>query len=235
MPVDGGAIGLKIAIDLVKRPAMNGLARVHTWMTGHEVLVLGPARAGKTSFVDYLRYGVLEPAQETEKTLDIESTTTFRVKVGRDSSLELKVKRAVDVAGQVGPIEHARIAERRRPHALVVMLDLSAPVTGASERASGPWLIEFCKHLDERIRSNAKMKKRLKTIIFVANKHDTQSPEAAARRIDSLRKIIRKHLEMSFTTTVDSIPMLPCTLIQTDDTPVLADAVIIRLAKALSE
>jgi GTPase SAR1 family protein len=235
MPIDGGAIGLKVAIDLVKRPAMSGLARVHTWLTGHEVLVLGPARAGKTSFVDYLRYGVLEPAQQTEKTLNIEKTTTFTVKIGRDASLELKVKRAVDVAGQVGPIEHARIAERRRPHAVVVLLDLSAPVTGKSDRASGPWLIEFCKHLDERIRTNAKMRKRLKTIIFVANKYDSQSTEAAGKRIEAFRRIVRKHLGMSFSTRVDSIPIMPCTLVLTENTTSLADSVIIRLAKALSE
>jgi hypothetical protein len=108
-------------------------------------------------------------------------------------------------------------------------------MTGASERASGPWLIEFCKHLDERLRSNAAMRKRLKTIIFVANKHDTQEPEAAIRRIDGCRKIIKKHLSMSFTTKVESIPIMACALVQTDNGTSLADAVIIRLAKALSE
>jgi GTPase SAR1 family protein len=235
MPVDGGAIGLKVAIDLVKRPAMTGLARVHTWLTGNEVLILGPARAGKTSFVEYLRYGVLEPEQETATTIETKKSATFRVKVGRDQSLELKVKRAVDVAGQVGPIEHARLAEERKPHALVVMLDLSAPLTGVSERASGPWLIEFCKHLDERLRDNATMKKRLKTIIFVANKADTQKPDALTRRIDGFRQILKKHLGMSLTTKVDAIPILPCTLVQTENGTGTADAVIVRLAKALAE
>jgi hypothetical protein len=92
---------------------MNGLARVHTWLTGNEVLVVGPARTGKTSFVDYLRYGVLEPERETEKTIGTQKSASFRMKIGRDSSLELKVKRAVDVAGQIGPIEHASVVSAK--------------------------------------------------------------------------------------------------------------------------
>ena len=236
MPLDGGAIGLKVAIDLVKRPATSSLARVHTWLTGHEVLVLGPARAGKTSFVDYLQYGVPEPEQETDKTITTRKTATFSVKIGRDSLLELKVRRAVDVAGQVGPIEHARIAETRKPHALVVLLDLSAPLAGRSERATGTWLVEFCKHLDGRLRTNAKMRKRLKTIIFAANKRDTLDEAGAAKRIDAFRKIVKRELSQSFSTRVDSIPIMPCILVKTSDaTTSLADDVITRLAKALKE
>ena len=229
MSIDGGAIGLKVAIDLVKRPAMSGVARVHTWLTGHEVLVLGPARAGKTSFVDYLQYGVLEPEQETAKTLDLRKSATFRLKIGRDSSLELKVRRAVDVAGQVGPMEHAKIVEERKPHAVVVLLDLSAPVTH-----SATWLTDFCKHLDERLRSNPGAKKRLKTIVFVANKQDALTPDAAVKRIERFRQIVKKHLVLAFSTKVDSIPIMPCILVQKDNAIGLADAITLRLAKALA-
>lgn len=233
MSVDGGAIGIKVAIDLIKRPALTGLARVHTWLAGKDVLVLGPARAGKSSFRDYFQYGVLEPEQETEKTLDLQKSATFRVRIGRDESLELKVRGASDVAGQVGPIEHARIAERRKPHCVVVILDLSAPVTGSSHRATGPWLIEFCKHLDERLRNNKGMKKRLKAVVFVANKYDRQKDEAAGKRIQAFKGIIKRHLEPSLGTKVEGIPVMPCILVQTDHGSKLADAVIVRIAKAL--
>jgi len=173
MAIDGGAIGLKLALDMVQRPAMTGLARVHTWLTGNEVLILGPARAGKTSFVDYLRYGVMEPEQETEKTLGVEKTASFRVRIGRDASLELKLKRAVDVAGQIGPIEHARLVEEKKPHAIIIMLDLSAPMSGISDRASGPWLIEFCKHFEERYRDDKRLKEDAR---FLVETRDGSSP-----------------------------------------------------------
>ena len=230
MPIDGGAIGLKIALDLVKRPASSGLARVHSWLTGHEVLVLGPARAGKTSFVDYLQYGVLEPQQETSKTMDLKKSATFRLKIGRDSSLELKVRGVIDVAGQIGPIEHAKIVEKRVPHAVVILIDLSAPVTKSAE-----WLSEFCKHLDERLRNNPRMKKRLKTILFVGNKHDTITPDVFARRAESFKRIIKKHLMMAMPTAVDSMPIMPCVLVDLDGAVAMADAVIIRLARALAD
>jgi hypothetical protein len=115
-----GAIAAKLIVDLVGRPAMSGLARLYTRITGNEILILGPARAGKTSFSEYLQYGLLEPEQETATTITPHKSASFRIKIGKQSALEMKVKRAVHVAGEIGPTEHARLPEERRPQAIVV-------------------------------------------------------------------------------------------------------------------
>lgn len=235
MPVEYGAFGVKVAVDVLKRPATKGIAWAYTTITGRQVLILGPARAGKSSFRDFLRYGVLETEQPTQKTVETQQTTAFRVSIGRDESLVLKVRSAIDVPGQVGPMEHAKIAEKRRPHAIVVMLDLSAPWAGDSERATAKWLIEFCNHLEERLRSNKTMLKRLKGLIFVANKSDTQTQEALEKRISDIRRIIAKNLDGVYATKVEAMPIMPCILIQHEAAQPLAEAVIIRLAKMLSE
>lgn len=233
MPVDIGAIGVSVGVDLLKRTAPSGLAVVRTWLGGRRVLILGPPRAGKTSFSEYLRFGILEPEHETAKTVEAKGSPVFSVRIGRDSALELKVRRSIDIPGQVGPIEHALIAKHRRPDAIVVILDLSAPATG--ERSSRTWLVEFCRHLDEHLRDCSRFRRRLRALIFVANKNDKISAERSRRLLSTFRDTIHKHLAYSFSTRVDSIPLLPCVLVQTSAGAAMADSVVVRLAKALQK
>jgi len=230
-----GAIAAEVILDLVARPAMNGLARVHTWFTGKEVLILGPARAGKSSFSEYLQYGLLEPEQDTPTTITPHKSASFRLKIGRGSSLEMKVKRAVDVAGEIGPIEHARLAEERKPEAIVVLLDIDAPVAGRSKNATSPWLVAFCKHLKQRLVEEPKMKKRLKALLFVANKRDKVSDATAEVRIAAFKDIIHKHLGEAFGPLSESEFVLPCILIRHPRATEFADAVVSRLARSLSK
>jgi GTPase SAR1 family protein len=227
------AIGVKLGIEVLKRTAPSGLARVRTWLTGHEVLVVGPPRAGKTSFVEYLQYGILEPEQETVKTIETEKSATFSVKVGRDSSLELRVRRTVDVPGQVGPVEHALIAKKRQPSAIVVILNLATPIAGTE--SAGEWLLQFCQNLDMHLAEDRAMKKRLKTLMVVANKSDKVPSQTITKRLEHFRRQLKRSFNHAFTSKTGSLPILPCVLVETSDGSKQVDAVIVRLAKALSK
>jgi hypothetical protein len=228
------AILLKLGVDLVSRPAQTGLAILTTWAAGHEVLVVGPARAGKTSFVEFLQYGVLEKEQETAKTTTPHKSASFRVKIGRSEALELKVRSTMDLPGEAGATEHARKAKLRKPQAIVVILDISAPLAGNSKYASGPWLTTFCKQIAANLRNEPKFKKRLRCLIFVANHYDKLATSSAQRKIDALRSLAEKHLESSFDPGSDCMPFLPCVLVDTPIKSELADLVIVRLAKSLA-
>jgi len=234
MAAESAAIAAEIVVDLVARPAMSGLARLHTWITGNELLILGPARAGKSSFSEYLQYGILEPEQETATTITAHKSASFRLKIGKSSSLEMKVKRAVDVAGEIGAQEHARLAEERAPDAIVVLLDLSAPLTGKAKSATGPWLTSFCSHLKQRLSENPKVRKKLKTLIFVANKYDKTQQAQGDKLIAAYRKIIKKYFQDAFGPLAESVFILPCVLVQNSKGATMADAVISRLAKSLA-
>ncbi len=136
-PTGGSAtLALKVGLKVFQRVAPGGIEKVVNWIRGSEILIVGQARAGKTSFIDYFQYGILDFEDETEKTYQIEITPTFKIKMGRNTSLELKVKKGVDVPGQIGAIEHANIAYSRNPHAIVVILDVTTPLAGESDRAS---------------------------------------------------------------------------------------------------
>jgi hypothetical protein len=228
-----GAIAAEVILDLVARPAINGIARVHTWVTGNEILILGPARAGKSSFSEYLQYGLLEPEQETATTILPHKSASFRLKVGKGSSFEMKVKRAVDVAGEIGPIEHARLVEDRKPHAVVVVLDLDAPIGGRARNATSPWVTKFCRHLKQRLAETPKMKKRLRSIVFIANKRDKVDETTATQRMAIYKEIIRKHLGEAFGPLSESGFVLPCILVRNPRGTELADAVVSRIARSL--
>jgi hypothetical protein len=233
---EGGAIAAEVILDLVARPTLNTLARVHTWVTGSEVLILGPARAGKSSFSEYIQYGLLEPEQETATTILPHQTASFRLAIGKNSSLEMKVKRAVDVAGEIGPIEHARLAEERRPQAIVVVLDASAPLKGKAKNATAPWLTEFCKHLKQRVSENRKMKKRLRSLVFVANKCDKLANGSVEQRLAVYKQVIRAHMaDEAFGPLRESEFVLPCILVRNPRGTELADAVVSRIARSLSK
>ena len=77
----GGAIALKVGGEVIKRLAPGVLARIGAWARGKEILVLGPRRAGKSSFVEFLQHGILEDEDpDKPRTYNIERTPTFVVR-----------------------------------------------------------------------------------------------------------------------------------------------------------
>ncbi|MHC4521369.1 MAG: hypothetical protein ACYTAS_22465, partial [Planctomycetota bacterium] len=103
-----------------RRAKPRGLYGLITHALGKEILVLGPSTAGKTKFAEYLRLGVLDPEGIREMTYRVRKSPAFTVGIGRNREVVLKVRRAVDTPGQVGPIEHATLVGRRKPHAIIV-------------------------------------------------------------------------------------------------------------------
>lgn len=57
---EAGAVLLKVGVAVVERVAPGGLALFKSWLKGKEVMIVGQARAGKTTFIDYLQYGFLK-------------------------------------------------------------------------------------------------------------------------------------------------------------------------------
>src|SRR5215212_1166873 len=60
-----GAAGVGLAKEAIVRVAPSIWGKAKMWWQGDLLLVLGPERAGKTSFMNYLQYGVLRVEQDT--------------------------------------------------------------------------------------------------------------------------------------------------------------------------
>ena len=231
-PTGGSAtLALKVGLKVFQRVAPGGIEKVVNWIRGSEILIVGQARAGKTSFIDYFQYGILDFEDETEKTYQTETTSTFKIKMGRDTSLELIVRKGVDVPGQVGAIEHANIAYSRNPQAVVIILDITTPLTGESDRASYSWLKEFCLHYEKLwITKGKKRKNKLKSMVVVINKIDKDVGEKWKKYKKSYRSALKK-LRFSRSENLKQIRVMPSILIRDHTDGNEADQIISIIAK----
>jgi GTPase SAR1 family protein len=226
-------LGPAVEIGLWAVP--KGFALVRSWWAGKEILVIGQARAGKTTFRDYLQYGLFEDAKDTAETPDIEPTDRFDVGIGRDAALKLIVSTAVDCPGQVGAVEHANLAFERNPHALIIVLDLTTPLLGEPDRASASWLTRFCKRYEAMWRVNRKRRNRIKSIIVVMNKVDRMDQATVENHKQEYRRIVDTELRDARGTMIAEIAVLPCSVVTNPQEKKLVDGVIAHLAKGLAK
>ena len=231
--VETGATILKVGVAVIERAAPTGMEIVRSWLTGKQVVVVGPPRAGKSTFIDYLHYGLFEDEKDTSKTIDITATARFNVKIGRDSALQLLVSRAIDVPGQIGPVWQADVVFHTRPHAVLLMVDLSAPLDGTAEQATASWLEAYCKRLEAQWRAKGKRGNRTKTMIVIMNKADKVEASVIETHRKRYREIIDTQLRDARGKMLEDIAILPCVTVNNPNGTKSVDAVISHLAKAL--
>jgi len=225
--------GLKVA-EFITRAAPKGYELVKSWWSGKEFLVVGQARAGKTTFIEYLKYGFFDEARRTEETPEIERSGRFNVELGRDKSLKLVIRNAVDVPGQVGAVEHANLAFDRNPHAIIVILDLTTPLNGDPDRASADWLARFCRRLEAKWRADRKRKNRLVSLVVVMNKMDATNPEKPALAEAAYREILESELRDARGRMIQPIAVLPTIMVKNANGSERVDAVIRQLAQSFA-
>jgi len=222
--------GASSTVEAPRRIAVKGLSRLSAFVRGKEIFILGPGSAGKTKFTQYLRWAALDAEGKREMTYAVTGSPAFVVDFGRDEELVLRVRRAVDTPGQVGPLPHALLVARRRPHAVIVILDCSA-----EPRNTLRWFCLFCDALDSVLRKASPVARRLQEIIVVLNKRDKiGDPEYA-----QLRQAVRKALERFLTVVwgeqrVRAIPILECISVRTKRGTALIDACVAQLAERLA-
>lgn len=230
--VDGGAIGGKIAYELIKRTAPKGVAWITAYARGVELLVVGPGGAGKTSFFDYLRFGVLEQKGPHEKTHEIKKSPTFTISMGRDGALNLRLRRSVDTPGQIGPVEHANLVGKRKPHILVIVLD-----GGLAQSTAQRWIRDFGARLEELAKEDSSIFRKLRFISVILNKRDKIGTNT---QLKSFQKAVKKALKESLANVLGAsrtnrIPILPTISIEHNDATKLLDAVIRKIGKSLAK
>lgn len=222
---------VKVGLEFLHRTAPTGIAFVRHWWKGRKILVVGQSRAGKTTFLDYFQFGLFADEKDTEKTYDVSSSASFSVAMGKGDALKLMVKSVTDVPGQVGAAAHADLAYEHNPHAILVFTDLTTPLTGEEDRASGAWLTEFCARLETRWRAGKK-KNRLKCMIVVLNKKDKAKGEMIAKCNKQFQKTLGTLHDAKGAMT-NRIEIVPCVLVTNPEDQKLVDGLISHLAKHL--
>jgi len=214
-----------------RRTAARGLARLFTYAVGKEILVLGPSGAGKTKFTEYLRLGALDPAGKREMTYHIRKSRSFVVGFGPSRQVALKVRRAVDTPGQVGPWQHGTLVGRRRPHAIIVVLDSTTALS-----TTVAWLRLFCSRLDTVLRDRSYVKRKLSEILILLNKRDQIDDHQFQELQTGVKEVLQQHLSMVLgAERAQAIPVVECISVQTDRGTELIDDVIGHLSARLLE
>ncbi|HPC96493.1 MAG TPA: GTPase domain-containing protein [Sedimentisphaerales bacterium] len=222
----------------LQRDRPKGLARLRTYATGKEILVLGPSSAGKSKFAEYLQLGRLHPEGEREMTYGVTKSPTFVLTLATDpdasrsgrSGLVLNVRRTVDTPGQTGPVQHASLVGDRKPHAIVIMLDGSKPIS-----ATIHWLSLFCNRLDTVLRKSRHVQKKLREIAVVLNKRDKIDQDQCNELAAGVREVLQRHLSVVLgVDRVGTIPIFECISIQTPQGTALIDTVLTHLAQQLT-
>ena len=231
MTIVGEGIALKVGVELIKRVAPTGIAWVSTWLKGRRILIVGQPRSGKTSFANFLRFGVFaDPRHKTPRTREIKKSAAFTVNLGREQALRLDVRNVIDTVGQVAAGEHAKNVREYTPHAVVVILDMSAPWAGQDEYSVQYYATEFFDYLAEVLRTNRKVRKNLKTLMIVLNKKDLATASKLSGCMRDLRKVLTEQLVHSFGASVRDAPILKMTLVESADEGQSATHVIKTLA-----
>jgi hypothetical protein len=230
--MDPTAIGIRVGVEVLKRSAPNGIEWIATYTRGIELLIIGPGGAGKTSIADYLQFGTLEDLLPHQKTLEIQKSRTFKIEVGRDQALKLRVRRTVDVPGQTGPVQHANLVRERRPHAILMVFDASTPAKSYVD-----WLDPFSERLDHIVRDNAAVKKKIKGIFVALNKRDlVRSERDFLARQKAVQNALLSGLRDAFGREMaNQIPVLPTISISNHIGTKLLDALTRRIAKQVSK
>ena len=226
--VEGGSVGL--GVSRARRTRPRGLYSLITHALGKEILVLGPSTAGKSKFTEYLRLGTLDTEGQREMTYRVRKSPAFTLGVGVDHGCLLRVRRAVDTPGQVGPLQHATLVGRRKPHAIIVVLDCNR-----SALMMVTWLHLFCDRLDTVLRRGSYARRKLNEIVVLLNKRDKIDSDA----FDQMRSQVGEVLQQPLTVVlgaerVQSIPVLGCISVQTEHGTELIDHVISELGTRLA-
>lgn len=227
--IEAASSGVSVRASRTRRGKAKGLYGLVTRALGKEILVVGPSTAGKTKFTEYLRLGTLDPEGRREMTYHVRKSPAFTVGIGGERPLVLKVRRAVDTPGQIGPLQHATLVGRRKPHAIIIVLDCSRPLS-----TTVTWLHLFCDRLDTVLRRGSYVKRKLSQILVLLNKRDKIDDGQLDQCRQAVRGVLAQHLSVVLgEQRVQSLGILECISVQSEQGTVLIDGAIDRLAQRL--
>lgn len=230
--IDPVAIGIKLVISALTRSAPKGIGWVVTYAVGANILLLGPKAAGKTSFADYLEFGVMEDENYHISTVDPRRSSLHKIQVGKDKSLDLKVRSTTDLPGQLNGDGHANTLRDQRPHAAIIFLDGTK-----SQGDIVTWVDDFCSRLEAILIEDKRLRKKLSTLIFVINKRDKLTDKQYSSRKTAVSKAVKAGLAGALgKERAAKIPIMPCVSVSTERYGVsLIDRLIEKLAKDLKK
>jgi len=236
MPLPPGteATLVKVGVELLQRSVPTGISWFTAWLKGKTILVVGQARSGKSTFISYFQHGLFQSELDTSKTTTTRNTPRFQVSLGKDKTLNLHVKTAVELPGQVGATAHAITAFKKKPDAILIFTDLSTPLKGEADRASAAWVKEFCDELEKLWIGKGAHLNQIGSIIVVLNKQDKVDHETMKKCKFEMEKTV-KMLKAARGKRQEEVFVMPAIMVANEKGHELVDQIITRLAQQLGD
>lgn len=228
-PVSGKFI-IELVVESFKYLISLGAAGIAAfeWTITETMMVVGPSLAGKTSLIDYLQYGILLPEGQRGRTRRPVYAKHI-IKKDNKSSLEMRIKSALDVPGPLPPQVQATDAIGEAPNLLVVMID---PTNDEIKNWLDSFLVDYVANYQGPDGNAARRKHPV--LFFVINKIDKIEHKQRENIQQQYRAIITAKLSSIFGSRASDLPLLLCSLIDTDEAVSLARNVAITIALELA-
>jgi len=237
MPVDPlTAAAEKELAAIAVKGAASAIDRARRWYRSYDLLILGQERAGKTALYRFLRSRLLskdgEPTPPTVN--DVNSGIIEFEWDSPHGPMVLELRNVGDRSGQIGPHQHATMFIRRRPHLLIIVLDVTRVVeTDRLHDSYGRWFEFFCAYVADQLMNRPRLARRvssrLRNMVILLNKADALDPARANGLLDQAREriqgIIQTRLRAHFGSRVDAFQILPCSIVSNPQFGSLNDTV----------
>jgi GTPase SAR1 family protein len=205
--------------------AAFGLRKASEWYRGFDILILGQERSGKSTLYNFLRLRLLgQDGVDTDPTVVDVNSGVFSFEWQTDAGpLSLAFRNVGDRSGQIGPHRHAEMLVNKKPHLVIIVLDISSPEVADQLNASYiQWFRYFCTYINNLLinkeRKARKVNSKLRSILVILNKIDKLDPGTATNKIDNakenIRNIMNQHLSGRFGYRVNYFPILPCVMVE---------------------
>jgi GTPase SAR1 family protein len=193
-------------------------------LAGTRIGIAGPPDAGKTSFINYLRFGEYADEHPTVKTTRRSPAYSFDVDSGGE--LQLSVQQTFDVPGEFTPHEQVRLARKTGPDALLIFVGIDSP-------HDFEWLSEYLEQLSLALQRKWSIIQRVRSIIVILNKSDLIASKDKAKAIAQAQAIVQNKLGGVLLNNISRVAIVPCTLFRSQGGARAARAVLLALLHSL--
>jgi hypothetical protein len=218
-------VGAEIGFEILEKVVPKGFAWVRTKFFGEKIMAIGEPRAGKTSFIRYLAYGLLFPMGPVERTTRERHTVAFEIGIGRDRAMRMSVSKGIDTSGHSEVRDQIRGVVRRKPTILLIFLNGGRPWPDDDEDGIG-YLTRVLEELNKTCARNDSFAQSLKHVAVVLNKIDLLNDNEVNVRLRKIRECIRAFRSPSFADRADSVAIYKCISVEHDTAKRILDSTI---------
>jgi hypothetical protein len=201
-----------------------GLDRAYKWYQSYTLLIIGPARSGKSTLYRFLKLRLLATqGEDTRPTVapNDSGLFSFEWKSEDGEVLLLQLRNVSDQSGHDGPFNHAKLFVRKKPHLVIVVLSAES-FESPGDRGDRRWFELFCARVADLLRNSKKAKKTsdaLRQMVILLNKvdlldHGAGQEQQLAGYKSQIRDIIKDRLVYSFGTKAEHFDVLPCCMLR---------------------